>query len=218
MILIEACGHKRHPAYQKLAEENLKRQMDFLHSLVDAALEARRPFLSETVIRALNYHATACLHAYPGEYRTYPVQVDGHTPPQPFRIQSLMEDFINHVNLSWQNSDPLTLASYVFWRLNWIHPFIDGNGRTARAACYFTLCINAGGWLPGKILLPELLVQNHDEYVQALQEANNSLKTDQLTIDALHTLLSKLLQQQLDSANPDEAEKVRTSLGLAAQA
>ncbi|MEX1365172.1 MAG: Fic family protein [Nannocystaceae bacterium] len=26
---------------------------------------------------------------------------------------------------------------YTLWRLNWIHPFVEGNGRTARAACYY---------------------------------------------------------------------------------
>jgi hypothetical protein len=33
---------------------------------------------------------------------------------------------------------PTELAAYGLWRLNWIHPFVEGNGRTARAVCYFT--------------------------------------------------------------------------------
>jgi hypothetical protein len=28
------------------------------------------------------------------------------------------------------------LAAYLMWRLNWIHPFADGNGRTARMTSY----------------------------------------------------------------------------------
>ncbi|MBL8221394.1 MAG: Fic family protein, partial [Bryobacterales bacterium] len=28
----------------------------------------------------------------------------------------------------------------VMWRLNWIHPFFGGNGRTARSASYLVLC------------------------------------------------------------------------------
>ena len=28
------------------------------------------------------------------------------------------------------------LIGYIFWRLTWIHPFEDGNGRTAHYFCY----------------------------------------------------------------------------------
>ena len=30
-------------------------------------------------------------------------------------------------NDNWDDSTPVHLASYVMWRLNWIHPFTDGN-------------------------------------------------------------------------------------------
>jgi hypothetical protein len=65
------------------------------------------------------------------------------------------------------------LAWMALWRLNYI-PFINGNGRTARAASYFVLCCKAGGWLPGNPILPELLRQNRPAYVAALQKADAS--------------------------------------------
>jgi len=46
---------------------------------------------------------------------------------------SLMNSFINEVNRYWETTDVLSLASYCLWRLNHVHPFINGNGRTARA-------------------------------------------------------------------------------------
>ncbi|WP_413916694.1 Fic family protein [Candidatus Skiveiella danica] len=89
-----------------------------------------------------------------------------------------MDDFVNTVNRNWESADPVGLAAYVLWRLNHIHPFINGNGRTARAASYFVLCVKAGQWLPGTTILPELLRRERASYVTALQSADSSLATE----------------------------------------
>ncbi|HET9282483.1 MAG TPA: Fic family protein [Candidatus Angelobacter sp.] len=47
------------------------------------------------------------------------------------------------------------LAAYVIWRLNWIHPFADGNGRTSRALSYLVLCTRLGERLPGTVTIPD---------------------------------------------------------------
>lgn len=130
-----------------------------------AALKVDRPFLSQTV--AINFHVIACLHAN-GEYRPCSVTVGGYNPPEHWRVN--VDDFVNLVNRRW--NDPVPLAAYVLWRLNHIHPFINGNGRTARAACYFVLCLKVGGWLGGHNILPERLRTCGDEYVQALEEGD----------------------------------------------
>ena len=134
MILHEICGSEAHPAYQALAVSNGNRQYDFLGSIVTASLAVDRPFLSSAILKALNYHAITCLHVNAGEYRPCPVKVGIHEPPAHFLVQALMDDFVNSVNRNWDKADPLVLASLVLWRLNYIHPFINGNGRTARAA------------------------------------------------------------------------------------
>ena len=117
-----------------------------------------------------------------------------------------MEDFVNSVNRSWEQSDPVFLATFVLWRLNYLHPFINGNGRTARAASYFVLCLRAGGWLPGETILPELLRQNRDEYVAALKHADLSIQKGPLDLAVLHQLVSKLLQTQLSTSPTTVAE------------
>ena len=50
-------------------------------------------------------------------------------------------------------ADPLFVAAYVLWRICWIHPFDDGNGRTARAASYFVLCQRL--WLEPSRAIPQ---------------------------------------------------------------
>jgi fido (protein-threonine AMPylation protein) len=110
----------------------------------------------------------------------------------------------NHpvVNREWEGTDPVVLATYVLWRVNNIHPFINGNGRTARASCYFVLCLKAGGWLPGQTILPELIRQNRQEYVDALQIAHDTFAAGALNIGPLHAFVSRLLAQQLGVPPP----------------
>lgn len=197
MILhLIAGGTEDHPVYQEFEISNVGRQYDFLASAVSASLQVGRPFLSTHIIKALNFHAITCLHTNAGEFRPCEVTVGTHTPPRFFLVQALMDDFVNTVNRAWETTDPVVLAAYVLWRLNWIHPFINGNGRTARAACYFVLCLKLEKLLPGTRILPELLSQHRDEYVLALQQA------DQGNIAVLHQLLSNLLEEQIASAEP----------------
>lgn len=205
MILFELTGSEQDPAYQALEISNGNRQYDFLRSIVAASLAAERPFLSQHVIKALNFHAITCLHTNAGEYRPCPVSVGDYRPPEAFRIQALMDDLVNQVNLMWNQTDPVLLSAYVLWRLNHIHPFINGNGRTARAAAYFVLCVKAGGWLKGDTILPELLRQNRDRYVIALKEVDQSLQAGKLNLIPLHKLLDELLERQL-GMNSDENE------------
>ena len=73
-----------------------------------------------------------------------------------------------------QATSPVELASHALWRINYIHPFVNGNGRTARAVCYFILCVKLGGQLPGRTTLPEILRREPTRtlYVQALRVAD----------------------------------------------
>lgn len=196
MILFELTGSEDNPAYQKLAISNGERHYGFLQSVVAASTEVDRPFLSQNIIKALNYHAMACLHTNSGEFRPCEVTVGVYEPPAQHRVQALMDDFVNHVNRHWEKSDPVELAAFVLWKLNHIHPFINGNGRTARAASYFVLCLKLGGWLDGEVILPELLKRNRAEYVKALQTVDATLST-KFDLTALNELIAKLLTEQL---------------------
>jgi Fic family protein len=114
-----------------------------------------------------------------------------------------MEDFVNDLNRHWTAQDPVVLAAHALWRMNHIHPFINGNGRTARAASYFVLCVSAGGWLPGTPILPELIKANRPAYVAALQHADSARTASGAPdLSQLHALLTQLLAEQIGSAVP----------------
>lgn len=201
MILFELFGSEENPIYQELEIANGNRQYDFLRSIVIASIKAGRPFLSQHVIKALNFQAITCLHTNAGEYRPCPVHVGEYIPPEHYRVSALMDDFVNLINRRWEETDGVSLATLVLWRLNHIHPFINGNGRTARAASYFVLCVKAGGWIIGEPILPELLRQNRDEYVDALKAADASISSGQLDLTVLHGLMSRLIDTQLRSGD-----------------
>jgi hypothetical protein len=201
VFLHELVGDERHPVYQQLAIENLDRQYGFLRSAVLASLELKRPILSLEIVLSLNYHAITCLHGNAGVLRPCQVHVGDYTPPPPWEVSQRMSMFIDEVNRYWEIVDPVWLACFVVWRLNHIHPFINGNGRTARVACYYVLCLKAGAWLDGEVLLPELLRRDRPDYVSALKHADASVVTGQLDLSALHVLLTRLLNEQLGQSD-----------------
>jgi hypothetical protein len=204
MILYEILGTEEHPEYQKLQISNTERQYDFLLSIIRASIALGRPFLSSPVMKSLNFHAITCLHTNAGEYRPCDVTVGAYRPPMQHSVPALMEDFLNFVNYEWKDADVTILAAYVLWRLNHIHPFINGNGRTARAACYFVVCVKAGGCLPGSKILPELLRQHRDEYVACLKLVDESFNAGSLDLSPLSELVQRLIDEQLASAPPLE--------------
>ncbi len=200
MILFELTNTENNPVYRALEVENGSRQYDFLRSIVAASLAVGRPFLSQHVIKALNFQAITCLHINAGDYRPCEVKVGDHQGLAHFRVAAAMDDFVNQVNRNWDQTDPVVLATYVLWRLNNIHPFINGNGRTARAACYFVLCLKMGGWPAGQTILPELIRRERGEYCDALQHAHDAFaKTGEPDIGPLHAIVARLLSEQLAS-------------------
>lgn len=202
MLLHNLLGTEDHPIYNGLAAENLSRQYSFLRSITLASLSAGQPLLSIEVLKSLNYHAISCLHPGAGEFRPCTVDVDDFKPPPHYQVPSLMQMFTNDVNRRWENADPVGLAAFVLWKLNHIHPFINGNGRTARAACHFVLCLKMDGWIAGAPILPELIRTNRERYIKCLQQVDQSATAGATDLAPLHSLLEELLTEQIASATP----------------
>jgi len=200
MIVYELLQTERHKAYQELSIDNLERQYDFLRSIINTAVQLKKPMISTGIIKALNYHAIACLHVNAGEYRPCEVKVGGYDPPAYYRVPELMNIFVNEVNRIWQTTDAVLLSTFVLWKLNHIHPFINGNGRTARALCYFVVCLKSGGLLKGDPILPELIRKNRDEYVRLLKQADKDFFAgDDAFLQDLYNFNNRLINEQLSS-------------------
>jgi Fic family protein len=119
----------------------------------------------------------------------------------------LVEDLCEYVNAGWEELPALHLAAYVLWRLNWIHPFTDGNGRTSRAASYLVMCCKLGYVLPGKQTIPDQISENKKPYYEALEAADDSLTAGKLSLVNVEEMLSMMLSRQLYSVLVDATQR-----------
>jgi len=85
----------------------------------------------------------------------------------------------------------------VMWRLNWIHAFVDGNGRTTRAVSYYVLCARLGFQIPGVTTLPELIARDKFRYYDALDAADAAAKDGQIDVSMMEELIRELFAGQM---------------------
>ncbi|MGC9420356.1 MAG: Fic family protein, partial [Rhodovulum sp.] len=102
---------------------------------------------------------------------------------------------------NWERRTGVHLASFVMWRLNWIHPFTDGNGRTSRAVSYVVLCVKEGVLLPGTKTIPEQITDLYrKEYYDAIEAADERYHSTGFTekiVTEMEKLIGSLLAEQL---------------------
>lgn len=193
---------KDNPAlFRRVQEQNLLRQYDLLSNCVEIGLEKGIEAFDKYTLWALNQTAVTNIAQFGGRYREQPIYVGNHIPPHFDRVPHLMDQFISVVHENWTIIDhPTTLAAYALWRMNWIHPFVEGNGRTARAACYYLICLKHGALLPGKKIVPERIRENRAPYYAALQAADRAWAEGHFDVSELAGYLQSLLKDQLIDA------------------
>lgn len=175
------------------------RQYDAGINAIQAALEREAFKLRPSLILGLQREALNGISMYAGNYRPGGVEIGGskHTPPGAHLVPELIEEMCDYVNEHWDEATPLHLAAYIMWRLNWIHPFADGNGRTSRITSYVVLSIRAKALLPGTPTIPDQIVDNRKPYFSALDAANAAWAEGRLDLSEMEKLLGSLLAHQL---------------------
>lgn len=163
---------------------NLKKAYDLV-----ATLYAGDPTfkLTEKIIKDIHELITLDIeHEYnaPGKYRNHIVKVGNiehggvYTPPKCLAdITSLMKKYV-----TWMNSkaivelDPAIRAALAHYYLGLIHPFADGNGRTARLIEALLLRIAGIKYVP--IMLSNYYYKNIDDYFWAFSNARKNKEKD----------------------------------------
>lgn len=107
-----------------------------------------------------------------GQYRNLPVRIGGsrHQPPEAWKIPALMTDWESWLIDSFPTLHPLELAALAHHRLVSIHPFLDGNGRTARLV--MNLLLMRQGYPPTIIMRV-----NRRQYYNVLAQADAGNET-----------------------------------------
>lgn len=163
------------------------------------ALERGRFKLRLSLILALHREALRGISHFAGNFRPGPVEIEksSHSPPHAHLVPGLVEELCDYVNENWQQSTALHLAAYVMWRLNWIHPFADGNGRTSRITSYVVLTIRSGFILPGTPTIPDQIVSDRRGYFAALDAADEAFRDGRVDLTVMEDLLGGMLARQL---------------------
>jgi len=144
--------------------------------------------LSEALHKSMHYKETEIKYMHQltvdkildlsqsGHYRTAKVVIkDAATgevsfrPPNPIEVPFQIEHFLEWINSSFSKDvHPVLRAGISHYELVRIHPFVDGNGRVARA--FATLVLFREGYDIKKLFsLEEYYDRNPVEYYQALQ-------------------------------------------------
>lgn len=189
---------------QREAENGVRQYAVALDIIRAHVHDAERPFrLRSSLILRLHKEVLDGIHMLAGTFRNTPVKIGGsaHEPVEAFMVPEETEHLCEYVNDNWPTKSALHLAAYVLWRLNWIHPFADGNGRTARTVSYVVLSIKLDGLLPGVPTIPDQIASDKTPYYVALEAADLAWKaTQQVDVSQLELMLEGMLAMQLVAA------------------
>jgi Fic family protein len=185
---------------QKEASNGL-RQFDTVAEGVEYWTQDEHPFkLRLSLILDLHRIALEGISAFAGTFRPAGIKIGGsrHQPVGAHLVAGLVEELCDYVNDNWKQKSPIHLCAYVLWRLNWIHPFTDGNGRTSRAVSYLVLCVGLGYRLPGTRTIPEQIAEDKGPYYRALEVADEGFnRTKVPDLSKMEELIETLLAKQL---------------------
>lgn len=157
-------------------------------------------------LREFHRTATLFLLSRPGQFRTEAVVVADqndnviHSPPPADEVEAKFSEFQDQLAQGWANLSALEAGAFTLWMINWVHPFKNGNGRTARAFAYACICLKLGFVLPGSSTIIELIMRDRSEYQTALKTADIAYETTgSPDVSEMTAMLERLLIEQLSS-------------------
>lgn len=97
-----------------------------------------------------------------------------HTPPSHTEIDAMIRDLCEFANSDDNDNfiHPIIKAIIIHFVLAYIHPFADGNGRTARSLFYWYM-IKKGYWLTEYLSISRIIYTNKKSYEKAFQYTEN---------------------------------------------
>lgn len=141
-----------------------------------------------------------------GVYRSVDVYISGaqHTPPTPNEMYRQIKNFYSDLNWKGNDLNPIELAAWTHAAFVKIHPFADGNGRTARLIMNYQLMAN--GFAPISIAK-----ENRLEYFNTLE--SYAVENDLCPFaDMIAELEEKKLDQYISMIDQGKDHKFDSSL------
>lgn len=129
-----------------------------------------------------------------------------HTPPSFKEIDAMIMDLCEFANSDNRENfiHPIIKGIIIHFVLAYIHPFVDGNGRTARSLFYWYM-IKKGYWLTEYLSISRIIYTNKKAYEKAYQytehDGNDLSYFIQYHLDVMKKAfeeLKKFLQRKID--------------------
>src|SRR5690606_21408862 len=163
MVLQDGITIKGKSLREHFEAKNHERAINLLYKLVDDQ-------------KIISIHEVLSLHGlvlnsieeeFAGRLRNGGVRISGanFVPPNALKVSGLLDDLFTFVETNPLNLNIIELATVFHHRFVWIHPFVDGNGRTIRLA--MNLLLMKQGFPPAIILTNDRI-----KYYTALNDAN----------------------------------------------
>jgi Fic family protein len=135
-----------------------------------------------------------------------------HVPPSCVELPERMQRLCNFANATESARPfvhPVIRAILLHFMIGYDHPFVDGNGRTARALFYWSM-INSGYWLMEYASISHILRRAPSQYIRAYLHTEtdgsdttyfllHQLKTIRRAINALHEYLAHKAAEQKEA-------------------
>jgi Fic family protein len=177
----------------------------FSSARIYSYLESGDP-VTEGLIREIHKRLVSNVRgnsASPGEYRKIQNYVANsvtkeviYTPPPVYEVGRMMQELVDYIN-TVEEIHPVFISGIAQFQLVHIHPFLDGNGRTARLLS--TLCLYRKGYDFKRLFtISEYYDRNRVDYYKAIQSVreNNMDLTVWLEYFA-HALASQMKEIKL---------------------
>lgn len=122
-------------------------------------------------------------------------------------VPSLMDNLFNWMNEVKDTINPLILSSVFHYEFVFIHPFHDGNGKTARL--WQTAILSH--WEKAFTYLPieSMIKRNQEEYYTAIQNCNNAGNSTEFI-----EFMLKMIDSTIDEMNNSKEMKDKSQLLL----
>jgi len=198
LVLHEGITIKGKPLKDHLEATNHKDALDFLYEFAE---KGKKITISEHLIKNLHHLITQNIEKeWAGRYRNASVRIAGtsHQPPDSLEIPHLMGELVKWFGANQRKLHPVELAALLHHKLVHIHPFFDGNGRTARLAMNVML-------LHKGYPLVIILKNDRKRYYRVLQEADKG--NDKPLLEFVAKAVERSLEIYLDTLTPSSKKK-----------
>ena len=97
-----------------------------------------------------------------------------HTPPSYTEVEPLLQSICDFANKDSDDSfvHPVIKAIIIHFMLSFVHPFVDGNGRTARSLFYWYM-LKKGYWLTEYLSISRVIYKSKNKYEKAFLYVEN---------------------------------------------